>query len=53
MEIKSTQAKPDPGHSATQAQHDLGRNTTQVAVDPGRASLGQFDLILFLGFFGT
>ena len=53
MEIKSTQATPDPSHIATQAQHDLGRNTTQVAVDPGRASLGQFDLILFLGFFRT
>ena len=35
MEIKSTQATLDPGHSATQAQHDLGRNMTQVAVDPG------------------
>ena len=35
MEIKSTQATLDLGHSATQAQHDLGRNMTQVTVDPG------------------
>ena len=24
----------------------------QAMLDPGRTSLGQFDLILFLGFFG-